>query len=119
MQPSDYPGQRGEGAPFRLPRISIQTLMGALSYAGPFVLVPLLAAKHDDTVIFHVRQGLILLTIEAGAWVVRLFLWPLSLFVSLAYLGAFILSLVGIVHVLQGKKKELPFVGQYAKHIPL
>ena len=92
------------------------TLMGVLAYIGPLVIVSYLTAKNEPFVKFHIKQGLVLLAIEVVMWIlsmVAIMLWPI---LSLINLGALILSIVGIVNVVQNKEKLLPLVGQFAKH---
>lgn len=104
--------------PLRLPPFTMRTVLGVLAYVGPLTILPLLAATRDKFVQFHVRQGLVLLAVEVCALVAKMLFWPFPALAPFAQLAAFILSLVGIVHVLQGKEKEIPLMGQYAKHIP-
>lgn len=104
--------------PLATPHEQKNTLMGILCYVGPFVLIPYLVVKDDAFIAFHAKQGTVLLAIEVGAWVAGLILWPLALLVMLAQLGAIVLSLIGIVHVLQHRERELPLVGQFSKYVP-
>lgn len=93
--------------------------MGVLSYLGPFVLVSFFVAKDDPFVKFHIKQGLVLLVIEAGIWIIgsMMFMFgPLWLLLQLINLGTIILSIVGIIHVSQHKEVELPLVGTYAHY---
>ena len=94
-------------------------LMGILCYLGPLVLVSLIVAKDDPFVKFHIKQGLVLLVIEAIVWVVSWFTWMLWPLYELVNLGTLILSIVGIVHVAQGEQKELPLVGEYASNFKI
>lgn len=92
------------------------TLMGILSYLGPLVFIPLITEKENAFVRFHVRQGLVLFVIEAALWVLGSmlfihFLWPL---VSIINLACLILSIIGILNVINKKQVALPLVGQFA-----
>ncbi len=95
------------------------TLMGMLAYIGPLVLIPYFLAKDNSFVRFHVQQGLVLFVIEIILWVLdgfmfySHFLWNI---LTLINFGLLILSVIGIVNVLQKKEKELPLVGNYAKN---
>ena len=95
------------------------TLMGILSYLGPLVIIPLLTAKDDPFVRFHVKQGLVLLIIEAGVWVVSMYMWQFWMIWQLINFGVLVLVVLGIINVAQGQEKELPLVGQFAKSIKL
>ena len=84
------------------------------SYLGILLVIPLLVAKEDPFVKFHVKQGLVLLI--AGL-IVSVFAWiPIARWhfgiVAVPVLLVFVI--MGIVNVLQGKEKELPLIGQYA-----
>lgn len=95
------------------------TLMGILSYVGPLVIVSYLTAKDDPFVKFHIKQGLVLLVIEAAVWILGMFMWQLWMLLNLVNLATLILSIVGIVNVVQGNQKELPLVGGFSKNFPI
>lgn len=98
---------------------SKNTVMGVLAYIGILVIVPYITAKDDPFVKFHIKQGLVLLVIEAAVWILSSMffsLWPLWRLVNLITV---IFSIIGIVYVVQGKEKELPFIGKFSKHFPI
>lgn len=91
--------------------------MALLSYIGILVLVPLLAAKEDEFVQFHAKQGLVLLiagVIGMFIGVIPIIGWILAPFITLAWL---VFAILGIMNVVGNKKKELPIIGQYADKI--
>ncbi len=90
--------------------------MAVLAYIGPLVIVSYLTSKDDPFVKFHIKQGLVLFIIEIALWVLGSMLWPLFMLLQLLHLAVFILAIVGIVNVTQGKEKELPVVGSFAKN---
>ncbi len=106
-------------------------IMAIQSYLGPLCLVPLLTGEKDEFVKFHVRQGMVLFIAEVAIWLIFYFVlsattvgWStwgfysmLSMLQSLLYLGIGILSVVGIVNVVNGQQKELPVVGKFAEKI--
>jgi len=78
---------------------------------------------------FHVKQGLVLLVLSIGLWIVMAILgaifsilfffapmlgFGLMRLISLIGLIPLVLCIIGIVYALQGKEKQLPIVGQYA-----
>ena len=89
------------------------TLMGVLSYIGPLVIISLIVAKDDPFVKYHVKQGLVLLVIEVVVYALGMYLWQFWAIYQLLNLATFILSIIGIINVVQGKEKELPIVGQF------
>lgn len=102
---------------------SNDTLMGVLAYLGILCLIPLLAAKDSDFAQFHAKQGVTLFALEVAAvvlmWVIGFisiagglgFLGLLSLVIWLAQIGFLVLSIIGIVNVINKKKEPLPIVG--------
>lgn len=97
--------------------INNDTLMGILSYLGPLVLIPYFTTKDNAFVTFHTKQGLVLLVVEA-------FVWFFGTFVHMAFIGAplimivniltLVLSIVGIINVINRKQNPLPVIGQFA-----
>ncbi len=98
-----------------------RTLMSVLAYIGLLVLIPYFSgdAKKDDFVKFHTQQGLVLLVMEIGLFILSIFISMsvpvLSIFGTLLGFGMLILSVLGIVNAAKGEKKELPLVGAYGK----
>ena len=93
--------------------------MAVLSYLGILVLVPLLLKKDSEFNKFHIQQGLVLLVV----WIVWSIVW--WIFAWIPFIGWLIglagwlvlvyLMIVGILNALNGKKKELPIIGQWGK----
>ncbi len=93
------------------------TLMGVLSYLGPLVIISYLFARKYPFVKFHVKQGLVLFTIQIILWILApVFSWPLWSVLRLLHLGLAILSIIGIINVLNKKEKPLPFVGEFSRY---
>ena len=95
---------------------SQNTAMGILAYLGPLVVISYLVAKNDLSVKFHIKQGLVLLVIEVVVWLLGMIVWPLWMLFSLINLVVLVLIIIGIVNVVQGKQKNLPLVGGYARY---
>jgi uncharacterized membrane protein len=91
-----------------------KNMIAILSYFGVLVIIPLLVAKDDEFVKYHIKQGLVLLiaavAVSFVAWI-PIFGWFVGFF---AWLACFALAILGIINVLAGKKKELPLIGQFA-----
>jgi len=95
------------------------TVMAMLSYIGPLVLFPYLMNKdNNDFVKFHAKQGIVLFGIEVILWVVSsmMYLW---IFLPIVQLAGLVLSIVGIVNVVQKEKNELPIIGGLAKNLKI
>jgi uncharacterized membrane protein len=93
---------------------SDKNMVAVLSYFGILVIIPLLVAKEDQFVKYHIKQGLVLLIVAVAisfiAWIPILG-WLVGFF---AWMGCFVLAIIGIVNVLGGKEKPLPLIGQFA-----
>lgn len=92
------------------------TGMAILSYLGILVIIPLLVAKDDPYVKFHIKQGLVLLIAEI---VISFFsMVPIIgwIFGGLLWLGLIVLIIMGIVNAAGGKQTELPLIGKMAEH---
>ncbi len=105
-----------QSAPVKVER---NTVMAALSYIGPLVIIPFLTAKDDAFVAFHIRQGLVLFVIEIALWIIGMMIWVLWPVIQVVNLAVLILAIIGIVNVVQGKEKMLPWVGSYARHFKI
>ncbi len=92
---------------------SSNTGMAILAYIGILVLIPFLTdAKNDPFVKFHIKQGLVLLIF----WVLgSVFFW-IPFIGWLLWLGVIVLMIMGIMNASNGQQKELPVIGQFAKH---
>ncbi|MBI5139396.1 hypothetical protein HZA26_02185 [Candidatus Nomurabacteria bacterium] len=94
------------------------TLMGVLCYLGPLVIVSYFMGKDEPFVKFHVKQGLVLFGIEILIGVVTpMFFWQMSSLMKLLNLATTILSIIGIVNVVQKKEKMLPIIGGLSSHL--
>lgn len=99
-------------------------VMSILAYIGILVLVPLLVAKDNPTVKFHIKQGLVLFIAQVALWVVgnmsySMMFGMLAPIIMLVNLGLIILAIIGIVNAVKKLEKELPLVGGLAKHLPI
>ena len=111
--------QGEQTAPQAGPTVTSQNqnmLMGILAYLGILVVVPFMVAKDDPFVKFHIKQGLILLVIEVAVWFLTMVIWLLAPIAMLVNLGVLVLSIMGIVNVVQGHEKELPVVGKFSSY---
>ena len=93
--------------------------MGVLAYIGPLVIISYLAAKNDPFVKFHIKQALVLVAIEVIIWVLGFVFSPLWMLLRLADLAVFVLAIIGIVHVVQGKEQALPIVGKFSRYFTI
>jgi uncharacterized membrane protein len=95
-------------------QVNNNMLMGILSYIGVLVLIPFLMEKHDPFVRFHVKQGLVLAVIGVAMWVVGNMLWIIWPLVMIVNVGLLVLSIMGIINVVNKRQVALPLVGHFA-----
>ena len=95
--------------------------ISVLSYIGPLCFVPYFAAKRSPFAHYHALRGLNLFILEGVYAVLKLLIGMLlkgvfgTLVSILLWLGwgFFVyLSIMGIIHVCKGEKKDLPFIGK-------
>jgi len=74
--------------------------------------------KKDENAKFHVKQALVLLIVSIGGSIV-LSLIPIISWILLPFfgLGTCALGIIGIINAANGHRKELPFIGAYARKL--
>ena len=102
--------------------------MGVLAYLFILVLIPIFAAKNSKFARFHANQGLVLCIIGCAHQIISAFtafittiiskipvinILCLIIDISMSLIGILLLvyAILGIVYVVQGKAKDLPFIG--------
>jgi uncharacterized membrane protein len=93
--------------------------LAVLSYISILFIVPLVVAKDDLFVKFHVKQGIVLFIGEVILWVIMMIPFLGWVVGFIGQVIAVILAIMGIVNVLQGKEKELPLIGKYAANFKI
>lgn len=99
--------------------------LGVLAYLGILFCIPYFIGEKPGFIRFHAKQGMILFVFELLVNVVMLLLRTIFGWIRiLSFLFAFIHAMLGFVilafiaigisNVLQGKAKELPFLGKFA-----
>lgn len=97
-----------------------ERLVAALSYVWVLCLVPLLTKKDNEYCQWHAKQGLVLFIGSFAVMVLGMIpILGWFIILPLGWVLIVILSILGIINALQGKKTELPFIGKYAKQIKL
>ena len=98
---------------------TMDLVMGVLCYLAIFILIPIFMVKDSKFVRFHIKQGFPLFVVDLLTAVLGVLLgWIPVVGAILGWIfGAIglvllVLSILGIVNVVQGKEEELPFVGQ-------
>ncbi len=103
------------------PNAQDDKLIGILSYLGLLWIVAyiLYGSKKTEYNLFHVKQGLGLLIVWVGLWIVGFilaFIPVLGLIIGFVmifvYLALLVLIILGIINAANGVQKELPLVGK-------
>ncbi len=102
-------------------KVGSQNIMAIFAYLWILIIIPFLTNSKDDAFVkYHLKQGLALLIFEAIGWVLGWFLVFIPflgwLIMMLWWLAALVLTIVGVVNVLNGVEKELPFIGHFGKN---
>lgn len=96
-----------------------------LSYIGLLSLIPYLAAKHSPFAQYHAVRGLNLLICEAifgaacflvTAILSLIFSWfggVIGSILNLGWIFFLVVSVIGIINVCNGEKKDLPYIGRF------
>jgi len=96
-------------------------LWATLSYVGALVIFPLIAKQDDSFVLFHAKQGIVLvffgvilsvianISFKVGALPIMIGIWSISL----------IFSIIGISNCARGEETNLPLIGNLASKIQL
>ena len=113
--------------------ISDNKAMAVLSYFGPLVLIPWLAAPQSKFARYHAKQGVVLCLLAVAYAIISAILcaiikvdytlygWNTGIKVTPGWLTTIlwlisipicILAIMGIVNAVQGKAKELPVIGK-------
>lgn len=98
--------------------------MALLSYLSWLVIIPLISSPKSKYARYHMNQGLVLAILEIIWMILTMILnsiffaisWRLGSIVSTIFsvcsFTFLILSIMGIINVVNGKAKELPFIGK-------
>lgn len=85
------------------------------SYIYILFLIPLLAKRNSKFCQFHAKQGLVLFVIDIVA---SLFAW-VPLFGQLLMIALAIVSIIGIIKVLNGEYWKIPYVYDWSEKIKI
>ncbi|HOV97522.1 MAG TPA: hypothetical protein PLW49_00690 [bacterium] len=93
--------------------------VGMAVVAYLFFFIPLLTDSKDDPFVkFHVKQSLLIVCFSLALYILRYIpvigraIYVISPLISLA---EFAFIIIGIINALNRKKKELPWIGQFAE----
>ncbi len=93
-----------------------ENLWAILCYLGILIIIPFLIAKNNSFVKYHIKQGLVLLALSFIAWLLPMTHDSFDFVSGIINIAIFILSIIGIINVVQNREKELPLVGQFSKY---
>ena len=92
-------------------------ILAAVSYVWVLWLIGMILSGNSEFVLRHSKQGLVLFVAEIllMALAVIPFLGWLIGFVG--FVGAVVVSLLGIMHAWRGEDWEIPFIGSFSSRI--
>lgn len=88
-------------------------VLAAMSYLGALFILPLILGEKDEDVRFHARQGAVMCAAELFAGIVG---WIPLVGWSVAFV-VWGFAAFAFVRALQGKRWEIPVLGEYAKKL--
>lgn len=91
-------------------------LMAVLSYVGILVLIPLFVSRDNDFVMFHAKQGLVILVGLIAALVIGQWL---AIIGTILFVMLLLVDVVGILKALSGHRWKIPVIGEIAKALKL
>ncbi len=94
-------------------------LYAILAYLGILIIIPFMVAKEDPFVKFHIKQGVLLLILWVGLFLVLTLPIVGHSIYTIGSLVLLIFIVIGIANVLGEKKNELPLIGHLAKKFDL
>ena len=88
-----------------------QKIMAALAYVGFLVIVPLLVSRDDKYVLWHTKQGLVLLAglilaVIAAQWIATVG--------NILFLVLLLVDVAALIQALLGKWWKIPVIGDIA-----
>lgn len=103
-------GEVVNGGGFTQEDMEKNKLMAVLCYCSILVLIPYLTEKKSEWVKHHAIQGINIFIIEVAGYILKLF--PIIGGVAFTVCGIFalVISLIGIVNVLNEEDKPLPLI---------
>lgn len=115
------PEQKTDSKPATDTPVTVEknTLMAILSYVSILVIIPILTARDDAFVKFHIQQGLVTFSLSVALWVIGTTFFFIWWAVNIVNLGVLVLAIIGIVNAINGKEQELPIVGKYGKYFKI
>ncbi len=72
---------------------------------------------------FHAKQGLVFFVAWVALWIIEMILifipiigWLLLFVLWIVWIALFVLWIIGLISAINGKEKEVPVIGQFAKN---
>jgi uncharacterized membrane protein len=91
-------------------------VLAMISYLGVLCLIPYLSKEADKFAKFHSKQGLVLFLFEIASWTIMFFI-PFMGFIIANLIGLLwvVLSVIGILNVINNAETKLPVIGDLAE----
>jgi uncharacterized membrane protein len=97
-----------------------ENIMSAIGYIWLLFLIPLLLKKNSEFCQHHAKQGMLLFVFSLAVMIlggVPVLGW--LIITPIGWIIILILTVVGFVNALSGKKWDMPVLGKWAKKIDL
>ncbi|HLD25924.1 MAG TPA: hypothetical protein VJC05_02700 [Candidatus Andersenbacteria bacterium] len=91
-------------------------LLAALAYVGVLVAVPFLVRRDDPYVVWHVKQGLVILVGLILSLVAATWHAPTG---SVLFLVLMMLDIIALIQALLGRRWRIPLIGNLAEKFTL
>ncbi|MEI6498728.1 MAG: hypothetical protein WCO23_02090 [bacterium] len=88
----------------------LRRILAAFSYLLILIIIPALFMRKNTYIAFHVRQGFLLLCLEA----LTVISFYIALLPALLLLLSIVLTIIGIVSASLGRRNALPLIGKLA-----
>ena len=97
----------------RLRKINRITILTLLSYLHVLVIIPIIFSRRNPFIVYHAKQGLVLLSI----WMIAVFSLYLPYIPFVLVIFLFSLILYGSINVFLNRSRPLPLIGKIAEKI--
>jgi len=90
-----------------------------IAYIWVLSIAVLLAKKDSPYAHYHAKQGFLVFLISVGIMILNIpffFLTPIFWIINVALV---VLSIIGIINALNGKKEPLPLIGKFAEKLKI
>lgn len=90
----------------------------SLSYLGILIVFPLISKQNDSFVLYHSRQGIVLIFVEVILGIVSRIIETGFHFFSFVIISiTLIYTIIGILNAVRGREISLPLIGKFSERV--